>query len=161
MSRFMCEYEIRETLTNLMDRISKLEAQQRPAVSAYVRLSETTTLGTSGRVKYNIEITNIGGAYNFEASQFIVPVPGIYIVDVTACVANSEAMNINIIKDGLKIGVVRSGSPDYVDCSSASLSIHLDAGDNIWAERGEPSYSHSLFEGRGWNSFAATLIHAD
>lgn len=167
-ARFMCEYQISEQITNirnenseLVERIAKLEQHQKAVVSAYVRLSETTTVNTSHRVKYDTEVSNVGSAYNFEKGQFTAPVPGIYLIHVSACLFPPAFMNLDIMKNGVKVGAVRAGDKSYVECTSGAASLHLEAGDDIWVERADPSSGTGLFEGRGWNTFAATLVHAD
>ncbi|XP_045198325.2 complement C1q-like protein 4 [Mercenaria mercenaria] len=167
-SRFACEYRVIEKLISLQnenarleERIKKLEQNKHTAVSAYVRLSKTIPLGNSERVMYDIAVTNVGDAYDFQKGQFTAPVSGIYLVHLSACLGNGgQWMNLNIVHDGAVIGKLRSGDSAYVTCTSNSISIHLNVEDNVWIERDDGS-STGLNEDHGWNSFTASLIHAD
>jgi hypothetical protein len=127
------QYRMIEKLTylenensKLMDRISQLEQQMRPVVSVYVRLSKSVNVKLHERVMYDMEITNIGGAFNFKTGQLTAPVSGVYFISVSACLFHAQYSNLDIIKDGLKIGVVRSGDLEWVDCSSGNVIFDID-----------------------------------
>jgi hypothetical protein len=131
------------------------------AVSAYIRLSDTTPLTGSMRVMYDHEMSNIGGGYNFQTGQFTAPISGIYIIHVTACLRNGPKwMRLNIVEDDKVIGRVFSGDSAYHCCGSETLSIHLDARANVWVERKDGTAT-ALNEDYGLNSFTVTLLRAD
>ncbi|XP_053396001.1 complement C1q-like protein 4, partial [Mercenaria mercenaria] len=147
----------------LSERIMTLEkdGERQSSVSAHVRLSKTTPISGTERVMYDLEISNIGGAYDFQNGQFIAPVAGVYMFRVTLCLfANKQWMDLNIVKNDHVIGRVFSVDNQYHTCGSEALSIHFDAGDKIWVQRAAGT-SLSLNQDHGWNSFTAILIHAD
>lgn len=166
-SRFAYEYSVIEKLialdatnANLLKRIEQLEVQQKKplVVSAHVRLSKTTILKNTDRVKYDVEISNIGGAYDLKNGHFTALVSGIYLIQVQLCLGDSEQwMDLNIIKDGAVIGRVFSGDKTFHSCGSEILNVHLKQGDKVWVVR-EAGPSTSLNQDHGWNSFKAVLL---
>ncbi|XP_045198323.2 complement C1q-like protein 4 [Mercenaria mercenaria] len=169
-SRFVYEYSILEKLilletehVKLRERIENLEKQRKSPskVSVHVRLSKATPLSGTERVKYDMEISNIGGAYDSKNGHFTAPVPGIYLIHVQLCLGSSgQWMDLNIVKDGAVVGRVFSGDHSYHSCGSEALNIHLKKGDNIWIVR-ETGKSTSLNQDHGWNSFKALLVLED
>lgn len=169
-SRFVYEYGILEKLIKLeaesstqLERIKQFEKQQKKptVVSAHVRLSKTTTVSGNERVKYDVEISNIGGSYDLKNGQFTAPVPGLYLIHVQLCLGTSgHWMDLNIVKEGAVIGRVFSGDHAYHSCGSELLNVHLNQGDTVWVVR-EAGLATSLNQDHGWNSFKAVLLLED
>lgn len=134
---------------------------KRQAVAVHVRLSGHIPLVGTARVMYDVEITNIGNAYNFQKGEFTATVSGTYMISVTACLGpGGQWMDLNIIENDKVIGRVFSGDDAYHSCGSEALSIRLDEGDTVWVQRFAGSAS-TLNQEHGWNSFTAILIKAD
>lgn len=169
-SRFSYEYRVVEKLINLRielakldDRITDIELAEKkqPVVSTHVRLSGTTSLSGTERVMYDVEVSNIHEAYDFQTGQFTVPVAGVYLIHVNACLNNGgNWMDLNIVRDGSVIERVFVGDSSYHACGSKAMSIRFEVGDKIWVER-VAGISANLNEDHGWNSFTATLVHSD
>ena len=170
-TRFSCEYSLIEKLVTLqtenaklVKRMSALEKRwndRKKVVSAYIRLSDNTRVTGSMRVMYDLEMSNIGGGFNFELGQFTAPVSGIYLVHVTACLINGGRwIDLNVVEDDKVIGRVFAGDTVGHACGSETLSVHLKSNANIWVERTAGSATW-LNEDHGWNTFTVTLLHAD
>lgn len=169
-SRFMYEYNILEKLIKLesenakqLERIVELEKQHKksPVISVHVGLSKTTALSGNQRVKYDVEISNIGGAYDLNNGQFTATVSGLYLIQVQLCLGTGgDWMDLNILKDGAVIGRVFSGDSAYHSCGSELSNIHLKQGEQVWLVR-EAGKATSLNQDHGWNSFKAVLLQED
>ena len=169
-SRFVYEYRLLEKLitleteyVKLQKRIEDLEKQREGPikVSAHVGLSKTTPISGRERVKYDVKILNIGGAYDLKNGLFTAPVPGLYLIHVQVCLGTSgQWIDLNIVKDGSVVGRAFSGDHNYHSCGTETLNIHLQQGDAVWVER-TAGTATSLNQDHGWNSFKVILIHED
>jgi hypothetical protein len=155
--------DLQKENVRLSERLSELEQSpsKKLAVSTHVRLSGSLPLAGTAKVMYDVEITNIGHAFNFQAGKFIAPVSGVYMFHVTACVGNGgQWMDLNIMDNDKVIGRVFAGDSQYCACGSEALSVHLKTGDSVWVQR-TAGTSVTLNQDRGWNSFTAVLLDTD
>jgi len=165
-SRFMYEYKVMEHLLKLeqenlelKDRIQQLEVNQSARVAVKVRLLANQDVSSS-RVRYNVEMWNIGNAYDLDNAEFVTPISGIYFIVVQACLkSGGQWIDLDVIKDGATIGRVFSGDQAYYSCGSEATSIHLNKGDKIWVTKVAGSAS-ILNQDHGWNTFTAVLVMA-
>ncbi|XP_045198324.2 complement C1q-like protein 4 [Mercenaria mercenaria] len=131
------------------------------AVAVHVRLSGAFPLTGTARVMYDVQITNIGKAFNFQKGHLTAPVSGVYLLHVTACLGpGGQWMDLNIMENDKVIGRVFTGDNAYRACGSEALSVHLDVGDIVWVQRAA-GIATVLNQDHGWNSFTAALIKAD
>jgi len=106
-------------------------------------------------VLYDLEVSNIGGAFDLEHGEFTAPVGGTYYVSLQACVSHAMWMTLAIMKDGAVIGKLLSGDADY--CSSHSLVTELASGDKMWVVKVEGTTA-VLSKALAWNTFTAVPI---
>jgi hypothetical protein len=171
-SRFTCAYRIaekfakleaenenlRETLANLEQRLEKSAP-----IAVYARLSTNRKPADKERIIYDAIITNKGKAYDAIKGQFTAPVSGIYVTSVMVCLgyASGQYMNVGIIKNGDILVKVRAGDAQYFACSSSQITVELETGDIVWAQREEGASHAELNNSQGWNTFTVTLINAN
>ncbi|KAL4233292.1 positive regulation of adiponectin secretion [Mactra antiquata] len=167
-SRFVYEYKLMERLiqlenenTQLAKRLTALETAQsktKSRVSAHLRLSKTTHLANTDRVMYDIEVSNIGGAYSLNEGLFDTPISGIYLIHVNTCLnIGGKWIDLDIIKDGGIIGRVFSGDSAYHSCGSMLLSVYLNTHEKVWINRVAGSATN-LNQDHGWNTLTIVLI---
>ena len=142
---------------SLRQRIDQMERTTSTKVITQVRLSRTSNVDLNARVLYDLEVSNIGGAFDLEHGEFTAPVDGTYYVFLQACVSFTTYMDLAIMKDGAVIGKLLSGDVDYNSCSSHSLVTELATGDKMWVVR-VGGNTAVLSELHAWNTFTAVLI---
>ena len=168
-SRFLYEYKVMERLVNLeqentdlRDRVRQLEVNKSARVAVKVRLLANQDVTSNSRVRYNVEMWNIGDAYDLDNAEFVTPFSGIYSIVTQVCLGYADApwIDLDVIKDGATIGRVFSGNKVYHSCGSEATSIHLNKGDKIWVNK-VAGTGTILNEDHGWNTFTAVLVLAD
>jgi len=148
-----------QRLTDLEQRIVQMErTTPGTKVITQVRLSRDSNVDLHARVLYDLEVSNIGGAFDLEHGEFTAPVDGTYIVFIQVCIPNNTWMTLAIIKDGAVMGKLHSGDADNNNCASLSMVTELASGDKLWVARIDGN-SGVLSEIRAWNTFTTVLIH--
>ncbi|XP_060561343.1 complement C1q-like protein 4 [Ruditapes philippinarum] len=155
--------DLQKENVRLSERLSELEqsSTKKLAVSTHVGISGSLPVAGTAKVMYDVEITNIGNAFNFQTGKFIAPVSGVYMFHVTACLGDGgQWMILNIMGNDNVIGRVFTGDNSYHACGSKALSVHLKTSDSVWVQRAAGS-SVFLSQDHGWNSFTAVLLDKD
>jgi len=165
-SRFSYEQRLLERLiileqesASLRQRIETLERQTSPVkVITEARLSKNYDIGANSRVMFDVEVSNVGGGFDFSRGEFTAPVNGTYLVFVQACLGFSNMwLDLNIVKDGAVVGRVFSGDDAYHSCGSETVVMELHSGNKLWVAK-VAGPATVLNEDHGRNSFTVVLI---
>ena len=147
-----------QRLAHLEERIEQMErTTPSTKVIAQVRLSRDLNVALNSRVLYDIEVSNIGRAFDMERGEFTAPVNGTYFVFLQACVISNVWMSLSIMKNDAEIGRLLVGDVDYHTCSSHSLVAELASGDKVWVAK--VGGAASLSETNAWNTFTVVFDH--
>ncbi|XP_035682834.1 complement C1q tumor necrosis factor-related protein 3-like [Branchiostoma floridae] len=137
-----------------------------PPVVAFsvARTTRLTKVSSDTVVKYDVILSNVGGAYNEETGKFVAPVGGVYFFTFTGRIHPTDSKcYLLLMKNGQRmVGLYESsgGEPhNHSQSSSNSAILYLQPGDQVWVRlsRGHDLYSNS---GR-FVTFSGFLIHAD
>ena len=144
---------------SLRQRIETLERTTSPVkVTTEARLSKNHAIGANSRVMYDVEVSNVGGGFDFALGEFTAPVNGTYLVFVQACLAGSNMwLDLDIVKDGAVVGRVFSGDDAYHSCGSETVVMELLSGNKLWVAK-VAGPATVLNEEHGRNSFTAVLL---
>jgi len=163
--RFAYDHSLLEKLVileqgsaGLKQRIEQLEKTSSVAkVIAEARLSKDIDVGSNPRVMYDVEVSNVGGGFDFDNGEFTAPVNGTYFVFVQMCVPSATWMNLDLFKDGAVVGRVFSGDDAYRSCGSSSMVLELTSGNKLWLarDRGNTVLADG---GHGKNAFTTVFI---
>jgi len=164
-TRFSYEHRLLERLiileqesASLRQRIETLERAASPAkVISEARLSKNQDIGADSRVMFDVEVSNVGGGFDFSRGEFTAPVNGTYLVFVQACLGQAMWMDLNIVKDGAVVGRVLSGDDAYHSCGSETVVMELHYGNKLWVAK-VAGPATVLNEEHGRNSFTAVLL---
>jgi len=164
-TRFSYEHRLLEKLiileqesASLRQRIETLERTASPAkVITEARLSKNHDIGANSRVMFDVEVSNVGGGFDFSRGQFTAPVNGTYLVFVQACLGQAMWMDLNIVKDGAVVGRVFSGDDAYHSCGSETVVMELHSGNKLWVAK-VAGPATVLNEEHGRNSFTVVLL---
>ena len=115
---------------------------------------------TSGTIKFNNFITNIGGHYDTSAGQFTCKYPGIYVFslhiykhpayDYAQCYIRMNKANVIFAHTN-----PHGNNYEYTE-SSNSVILHLKQGDKV--DLGDCSSASYMWD---WTSFSGFLLNAD
>ena len=144
---------------SLRQRIETLERTTSPVkVTTEARLSKNHAIGANSRVMYDVEVSNVGGGFDFARGEFTAPVNGTYLVFVQACLGFSNMwLDLDIVKDGAVVGRVFSGDDAYHSCGSETVVMELHSGNKLWVAK-VAGPATVLNEEHGRNSFTAVLL---
>jgi len=164
--RFAYEHSLLEKLVileqesaGLKQRIEQLEKTSSPAkVIAEAWLSKDIDVGSNPRIMYDVEVSNVGGGFDFDNGEFTAPVNGTYLVFVQMCVPSATWMNLDLFKNGAVVGRVFSGDDAYHSCGSSAMVLELTSGNKLWVARESGSATVLSDGGHGKNAFTAVLI---
>ena len=124
-------------------------------VAFYTVLTHELSLGQHQIVEYDKVITNFGNAYDSRHGHFISPVKGVYLMSFTVMNKNGGTMDIEMVRNGVRVAHGYGGSSDY-NMGTQVVIVMLEKGDMVWV-RHAPS-STEVLNGREHNTFAGTLL---
>ncbi|KAL4225873.1 positive regulation of adiponectin secretion [Mactra antiquata] len=157
----------------LRSTIDAVEARQRAAqcncpVTKTIAFSATLTsdinpLGDNQVVLYDNVITNVGGAYDVRHGAFRAPVSGAYKFTFSVLQGTSQMwIAVDLVKNGAPIGRIRTGDYSYYAIGTNIVTVHLDAGDDVWVQHQELAGSDRIMTLKGgYSMFTGHLIQAD
>nr|KAG5704477.1 hypothetical protein BaRGS_003788 [Batillaria attramentaria] len=150
---------VKTELTSLQTRLAQQESSF--AFSAHYSHYGVQVNGDAV-LKFNAVPTNIGGGYNSGTGKFTAPVSGVYLFLLHIINGDGDQkIEVDLVKSGTPIGkAIAEGSEQRYDKASAAATVHLYAGDTVYA-----AHSH-LFLGAvldgGWLcSFTGVLVTPD
>jgi len=164
-TRFSYEQRLLEKLiileqesASLRQRMETLERTASPAkVITEARLSKNQDIGANSRVMFDVEVSNVGGGFDFARGEFTAPVNGTYLMFVQTCLGGSTFLDLNIVKDGAVVGRVFSGDDAYHSCGSETVVMELHSGNKLWIVK-VAGPATVLNEEHGRNSLTVVLI---
>eukprot|EP00105_Crassostrea_gigas_P028997 XP_011450801.1 PREDICTED: complement C1q-like protein 4 [Crassostrea gigas] len=141
---------------NTFQNLVQGEKGYRAAVALTAVLSKDTTVGSQGVVKYDTVLTNVGGAYVPSTEIFTAPYKGIYTISCSLMSQPSNAVHVQITKNGTKLSVLYSASSTYPQ-SGQTLHLLLKKADKIWIQN--ITGKTAEFHDRGqYNLFSGSLV---
>ena len=93
-----------------------------PVVAFTSMLSKDTTIGPRAILKYDIVVTNWGGAYRPTTGIFTVPYDGLYSISCTLMSHPSNYVHLTMMKNGQSISLVFSNFNTFPQVSQILLS---------------------------------------
>ena len=124
-------------------------------IAFYAVLTHDLSLGQHQIVEYDKVITNVGNAYDCRHGHFISPVKGVYLMSLTLMNKNGGAMEIEMVRNGIRVAYGYGGSTGYNMATQVAI-VMLEKGDMVWV-RHAPSLTEVL-HGEEYNTFAGTLL---
>jgi hypothetical protein len=124
-------------------------------VAFYAVLTHDLSLGQHQIVEYDKVITNVGNAYDSRHGHFISPVKGVYLMSFTLMNKNGGAMDIEMVRNGVRVAYGYGGSTGYNMGTQVAIAM-LEKDDMVWV-RHAPSSTEDLL-GQEYNTFAGTLL---
>lgn len=79
---------------------------------------------------------NLGNAYNGHHGNFLVPVNGTYLFSIYMCSHPPHTIVLDLMRNGLTVGRLLAGDPDYSNCNSNTYILQLTSGDDIYVNEG-------------------------
>jgi hypothetical protein len=102
---------------------------------------------------------NLGGGYHHFSGIFIAPVSGIYLFCTSVLAETHADIDVGIIKNGIQLAGAYAGSigQSSYDQGSASVTMQLHVGDEVWVENRWPA--GAKVHGQGLHtSFTGVLV---
>jgi len=110
------------------------------AFSAHMAHSSNgVVVGDNSPIVFSVVVTNLGGAYNRHTGVFTADRAGLYVFHF-AVINNAAAGTIHValVKNGQVLSVSTAegiGEYNKYDDATALVTIHLDQGDRVYAQR--------------------------
>ena len=107
-----------------------------PLISWFVA-TETTLIGTTDPVAFDVVLINEGSGWNIVSNIYTVPVKGIYYIQMTAGIITGYGTKMELVKIGTSVDTVlanvfRSGAPhNGYDCRGRAIIVQLQANDKL------------------------------
>ena len=112
--------------------------------SVHFYVQRTTTDGTPGRIPFQKEILNVGGAMNLSTGFFTVPVNGVYHFEFAALkdVSNNLESHAHLIVNGKEVATSYAKEGEFfIGHSGISASLLLKAGDTVGIEQTDGGFA--------------------
>lgn len=104
--------------------------------------------------------TNIGNVYNPSNGIFRCPVAGLYFFSVTVVVMPGKFVELELVKNGARFGVIYARSDGVpFDSGTNTFVIDLDVGDDIWVKINEGQHSTGDVIDSSFSTFTGYMIH--
>ncbi len=112
-------------------------------------------------IPFEEERLNVGGAMNFAAGVFTVPVNGIYHFEFSGLrdVNDATAIGVFLHVNGISVGGCYGGTlqNDFVALSSISASLRLKTGDQVALYK----LTGTLNDDSAWSHFTGWLVEEE
>lgn len=135
------------------------QAESETPVAFFALLSDHVThAGTSQNIAFDIEVTNIGNAYNPHAGLFVAPVSGIYVFSTTLLSYPHHSAHFNFMKNGVVVSSLHPHSADDSpghDTAGMMVVLRLQKGDDVSVANRDADESLS---GHRYSSFSGFLL---
>jgi len=120
-------------------------------VAFYAVLTHDLSLSQHQIVEYDKVITNVGNAYYSHNGHFISPVKGVYLMSFTLMNKQGGAMDIEMVRNGVRVAHGYGGSSDYNMGAKVAI-VMLEKGDKVWMRHAFSSTQ--TLHGYEYNTFA-------
>jgi len=124
-------------------------------VAFYAVLTHDLSLSQHQIVEYDKVITNVGNAYYSYYGHFTSPVKGVYLMSFTLMNKQGGAMDIEMVRNGVRVAHGYGGSSDYNMGTKVAI-VMLEKGDMVWMRHAFSSTQ--TLHGYEYNTFAGTLL---
>ncbi|XP_052813340.1 multimerin-1-like [Mya arenaria] len=142
-----------------LSRINRIPGE----VAFHAYMSATKCIGSHEVFIFDVEMTDLGGAYNNRDGIFDVPVAGIYVFTFTIYSDYSHEVRAELIIDGQVKSVLLADADEVNDyhTGTATVVVQVNAGDHVFVRRAD-SYSEcnvlSTFS-RALTTFSGWLLY--
>ena len=114
-------------------------------------------------VLFEDELTNYGRYYNANASSFICPIDGLYMISLSISVQSSNSV-IDVMRNAQKLSNAWARTDaDLVEYASTTVVTECLTGDVVWArmdDSGTTSHAIRGYDDYCYTSFSGVLIQA-
>lgn len=107
-------------------------------------------------MKYDSVLTNVGGAFQPSTGIFTAPCKGIYAFSCSLMSDPSNAVYLEMMKNGKKLSIVYAASGTNPQ-SAQTLHLLLNKGDKIWIQNYNRSKA-TIHDHGSYNLFSGSLI---
>ena len=121
----------------------------------YASVTHAVSLGDYQTVEYDKVFTNVGNAYDSRHGHFTSPVKGVYLMSFTLMNKNGGAMEIEMVRNGIRVAYGYGGSTGYNMATQVAI-VMLEKGDMVWMRHAHSSTQ--TLHGYEYNTFAGTLL---
>ncbi|XP_045165295.2 complement C1q-like protein 4 [Mercenaria mercenaria] len=128
-----------------------------PVAFSATMTKDITSLGVRQQIPFDQIITNIGNGYDSRHGEFRAPVTGTYEFSVSMLMNPGHWTGVEIVKDGVAIGKLRTGDSAKWTMAGTSVTAELTAGQDVWVEHIAESDSN-VFYGQSFSTFSGHLI---
>ncbi|KAL4226523.1 hypothetical protein ACF0H5_014508 [Mactra antiquata] len=159
--------QLETELTTLTNDLNSLKNQlavspycankQQPVAFSAALSYDINSFGVRQQIHFDQVITNVGNAYDKRHGEFTAPVNGTYEFTVSMVVVGGYWVGIEIVKDGVPIGKLRTGDSAQYTMASTTVNVEMMKGEDVWVEH-LPESDSNKFYGKTMSTFSGHLI---
>ncbi|XP_069103901.1 trichohyalin-like [Argopecten irradians] len=108
-------------------------------------------------IHFDQVVTNLGDAYNGQASVFTSPKNGVYVFTWMVHV-NTRWVYTDLVKNGVTVGTGFAGDSDYSMAGGNTVVVQLNEGDTVWIRIADHLSGTTIVHYRNVSSFSGFLL---